>query len=345
MLKIALPTLALVLAQLSCSDDDGSDSNAMAAPESPFLTAEDLAKPTTLTSLSAADVKEQIFTNMDLFENEAQSAVRLAGDETPEMGDGSEGDSEGSCIEELTSSGKFKVVDGSKVIYAAAYDLSSCFKQLEGESQESPMKMTEVKGVVYTEFTCDGADLSALDGKTLKEVGEAETTCAGTGSYLLNNSSIAKGEVTFGEQTKTYERVGAYAESTADNTPCAISKEGNVFSNANPCRRVDISEVTFDGKISSEYLMTLTQDLKWEEGKRWYNSGKIDVTMNDWTGTVTYNGQTAPSYSFSRAGETITGTVGVATALHALSRSHIQASLLEAKAGMAQEAARLRLRK
>jgi hypothetical protein len=64
------------------------------------------------------------------------------------------------------------------------------------------------------------------------------------------------------------------------------------------------------------------KDLVWsrDAGSIWYTSGSMDLTINDWTGAITYAGaSSSPSYTVSNGSESINGTFA-ASGLKVLSR-------------------------
>ncbi len=318
MTKIYLPLLALAL-NFSCSKEDSKTEAAdtLVTPTEPFISAADIAKPATVVPLAPTDVDFVLLTNSDLFEKKDRTSFGLF-EEANEIGSEGEKEEE-ACIKQLSTSAKGKVVDG-KFIYAAAFDFLPCVGKAQVSSDgQNTDRITSSTVKIYAEFTCEGADLSSLDGKGMEEIGSMDSLCKGNMTMLTHFNTSIRANFTENGNVLTFEIVEFHAESGPDNTHCKLNYDATLKTTSSDCQTVNKSVSSYNGALEANYLKTIPKDLKSNEASmsRWFSSGSIDLEINDWSGSMTFNGENSPSYTLTKGAETKSGTLSFGANLRA----------------------------
>ena len=315
-------SLSGVLAIYGCGDDaDGGDGpDELAVPASIVTDAQLL--PGALAAYDADSVKEIVQSNNDDF---MANTVMSMG--------------EPDCSQKLFDAQTLSAKGGTFRI-SFEVDFSECivalFKETEGfeGADFSDFVVTATfKGINWGR--CEGVDLSELDGKPLGELSTAPL-CDGSGTKRSSTSesisSISyKGkiaDVTFGEEkvdyTYDFEDITYYAKKGTSGRTCSQTVTDGVASlddkcveisrNFKPADTVEIEgQEPIVGEINkSEYIKLeysgLTENA--DVTSRWYTGGMMNVTVNDWAGTVKFSSATAePIYELVKGTETVTGTI------------------------------------
>lgn len=211
-------------------------------------------------------------------------------------------------------------------------DISDCIKTSQVGQGIQIMSLKETFSYsVY--LTCTSKDLSYLNGKKFGELsGEAENEdlqryfgCTNGTKLMQMLDQIEKTSVLDG--VTTVENMRDLSHSGAKGfQPCAFSVSGSTDIQGDDCVDFHKNEIyqketsNASGSIESKtgdislYTYSGVTDDHSPTAAVWHKSGKIGVSYNGWTGTVTYNGSnTAPSFSMSEKGTSMP-IIGVLTA-------------------------------
>lgn len=171
--------------------------------------------------------------------------------------------------------------------------------------------------------TCPGRDLSEHNGTGLWDFLELEAgPCEGTSAETIYNFRSFE---TWDWVTSSPVHIESDVEKVsaiwaADKTPCEVTVTDSVATQK-PCHNVeydrrkklewdDVVQPT-QGEVEIENAIN-TADLSFnvDGDPLFYSTGTIDVTYNNWSGSVTYTGPaTEPSYSVGDGNETVNGTL------------------------------------
>ena len=231
-------------------------------------------------------------------------------------------------LEKQTACGK--VVDAlvlqaneKSVLLSTTIDLTACSNQ---DNTNENVQVTQETAKMRFYITCSSGDLSSLDGKGSKILsenpvfklckngvmwGETKITSKFTSTDPDNSySAEATGITYFGDQKlkgckftvakniATYPEgcISTYKTDYTTKRPDTVQKEERYSKYTNNGVKTDISSTA----------------------NVWYASGTIDVTNNDWTGTLTYTGSAnPPSYVLTQDGSS-TAITGKLTATASL---------------------------
>jgi hypothetical protein len=234
------------------------------------------------------------------------------------------------CYTKLFKNVKLQVSE--RMIFAKAdLDVGSCVRETY-ETLSDDIKVKSSSGRILVSFgvTCGKCDFSRFEGKSLDDLQELDIEEASVGGMDSVGHSIgnfkfsfsAKGEnksLSFVRDGVSYE-----ASSTADGKPCTVKKSGSSQTYDGGCRNVN-RRITLTDKLDGQSLETEGQEdfskflgrgIQSANGNnKWYKAGSMDVTINQWTGQVTYSGvDNAPKYVLKNGKNTISGTISGPTA-------------------------------
>lgn len=298
-----LSTFFLVV--LGCGDESkdesvrvGADLNVL--PGGGKLSSEDLARPLETSSLTRADVISHM---------ESRRAHFLALEVDTILG--TMGSAEYSCadaaISELTATASGESLSADFVV-----DISLCSKAYwEKKLPATKVTLSKAQLSFYLQQSCQGGDLSALHGQKLSSI---ETIPECDKNLSLKNIKVEIAGLAEGS-TKTTDLSSTlvFARSTVSNEACAVLREGSTYTEDPGC-------VTIWKKISSAdggtaiFSQSLHKSLKSMASNKnsWYASGSLEISLNDWAGTVSYRGsEINPAYTMKYGSEIINGTLTV----------------------------------
>lgn len=223
------------------------------------------------------------------------------------------------CFDKLRDAATFQVTGQAAALHAKL-DARKC----------------ATRDVTYSKFdvtidlagACENGDLTVLDGMTLEEANkkyDGKSTCDDGGTaHISRTISELEYEKTSRDAGKT--RVVSvsmrtlYLLASADGAPCH-STQATGFASPDDCVEVSFQEITalaIDGKpqpkqVGVRALTARFQDLKAQIGNDpYYESGSMDVEVNDWSGKVIYEGsKVQPTYSLSFKSEQASGKIAL----------------------------------
>jgi len=313
---------SFALLAVACSKKD-SDA---AATTGAFLKPADFAN-LSLDQYSATQAIAALEDSEDIYQNEPASSSTPAGDGTssgnPVMD---------TCMEK--NQPRVSIIDKSTINVDANIDLLQCFKETAGSSSPSSEGGQFSMRFVFN-ITCPGADLSDLQGKTLDEVGLGgndafsaviESKCKTGDTYKTfgNVYFVMKSDA---NTRQSNEIVAKFAQFAKDGSACTHTKTAAGY-RSNECQSVSYLTVSSPGLSKKDLSIFETSNLLTDLGSNstWFAGGAYKVTLNNFTGTLTYPGaNAAPSYTLSGGGETLTGSLSSPT-LHVESLSGLKNS-------------------
>lgn len=220
-----------------------------------------------------------------------------------------------SCIDENIH--KISTANKSTLSVVGTVDATECLKAAtDGES--SPFSKLSMQ--VAVNLTCDGADFSALNGKSFSEIDIDSVGDEKCGTNVRKAFTNVKFELGIGEKTLFVKQ----AAFTKDGGACQSSKQDGkeLLTECIFAEYSNFASIFSETEVNE--LVVLTANNIVDAGGTntpWYESGKFDVTVNNFTGSLTYKGATtAPEYSLTDGAETKSGTLSTEAALYGLSQ-------------------------
>ncbi len=298
-----------VLFLLSCGEDAKKDSDGGSSSGTPltssFMSSSDIQKPSNLESLTRSKMLEALADSEGVYSNE------------PEDSD-DDGDI---CLKEksglaVLSATKSSIKVGIKI------DISECAKKWS----DSTTTFSDVILKYFMDTRCEGADLSFLDGKSLKELDDDNDvlkTCTRV-DQIANTEISGKISQTGDNPATTQMRVVDY-KGTSDLNLCTYTLQDKVSTVGSDC--IDVSSTTYyDRKINGEDVADLEGSYVKLEAKKlqslvdqtslWHNAGTIEARVNNWIGTLSYTDpDEAPTYYMSSSDDEEQGTLQAKTTL------------------------------
>ena len=305
---VLVSTSGCALVKKEANKDKGE--SASAVPVAAFLTAADVT-PGALETTDKEALAEFMYESSDLYARRPAHGAASTNDK---------------CFE--AEMNKTTVVTTKTTLtYTATIDLTACMK-----ADPSFAGLTTAGTVrVLASLGCEGGDLSGYNGKTMKElIGEngnlAELCDKGpTRSSLSNQSSsyTFKGTSTAGgKSTKyDYETKTAAALAMDGMTACTETLVGDTWTTNAGCWsaskattvRALVNDAVIEAQGKDDYEKFAFDALKSKNDKTsvYFSGGKIAVTKNKWTGTVTYTAaDKAPAWTMTDGTSTAKGVIG-----------------------------------
>ncbi len=275
-------------------------------PGDPLITAADL-EPTpgfTQSSLTADEVIENLNQEGSLYANQ------------PDL---------------LTDSACGKLFDAlvikanaKSVLLNTTIDSTACSNQ---DKKNDTFRFTQMTRKMLLYVSCSSGDLSSMDGKTLSspEVINLLKLCK---NGVMRSEIKTNGKRTSIEPENSYNIEETHTIYMGDQNlkGCKFNVSKNIVTYPEGCIAVEKSDYIVkrsDGvqKVAdfAKYTNNGVKSDATSTTDVWYRSGTIDVTVNDWKGTLTYTGSAnPPSYVLTQGdGSTaITGKLTATAALH-----------------------------
>jgi hypothetical protein len=282
-----------------------SDSVAPLPPGESLITAADI-EPTpgfTPATLTAADLIKNLNEESSLYANQPD-------------------------LEKQTACGKVTdalvlQANAKSALISATLDTTACFKQ---DNTDENIQFTQATVKLRSYLSCSSGDLSSLDGKTLKEVGDDLIFKLCKNGVLLTETKIIS-KWTSIDPANSYSAESTRTAFTGDQKlkGCKFTVAKNIATYPEGCISTDKSDYTIKrpdtvqkGEDYSKYTNNGVKTDISSTANVWYLSGTIDVINHDWTGTVTYTGSAnPPSYVMTQDGSS-TAITGKLTATASL---------------------------
>ncbi len=218
------------------------------------------------------------------------------------------------CFDETFGASKVQATANSLRV-DTEIDLSPCLKKVfAADAKYKKVKVTQYLVRFQGVTLCDGdAGLAEFDGKTFKEFSSSKrykdnALCGEMGftSYNLVKTESDYSMEHEGELTTALSI--SYSGSWDDGKPCrtdVVKGETKVES----CMEFDYMDDLH--KKQSDVRKLLLKGLKAKPLDQYYSKGSAELTVNDWTGTMTYkSADVGPTWKLSRDGKSAEGTYG-----------------------------------
>ncbi|MFW7379724.1 MAG: hypothetical protein ACOH5I_13005 [Oligoflexus sp.] len=197
----------------------------------------------------------------------------------------------------------------------------ACIAEIKAELAESDYggfsRGSEYSSVSYLHCTGDVAEFNGLQIESYADFSPLLEACGD----MIGFSSYSKGVgIRFSVTRENDAVVGAEHifyefenfEMAKDGSSCTFQKEGNTYTAENDClsgsykhsehEEFELEEQFFYGEHKDRVAIKGPYD--------WYESGTVDVTACNWSGTVTFQGkETYPTYNMSNGTEQLTGNL------------------------------------
>lgn len=295
--------IALPLLFLGCKPEEKSKFT----PVTSLFTANDL-EPGTVNIISADEIGEAMAMQSKLWANSSATALMDSA----------------SCMSAKLDSLPLKA-DKANLSLVAVLDASECF-----DSAELGLNVTSAPIRFALWMGCQNEDLEDLNGKAFGDLGDgAALKCAEESEQqtIINMEFkiVANGLVKTESGTETevdYTYRSITATQTTEGGPCSLTSVGDSWLWANGCVTIskqDVTQMNVGGKpvpeeMTADFLLLNYQNIMESKDSNapFYESGTFDMTLNNWSGSVTYTGPgTAPSWIMKNADEEKSGTLGL----------------------------------
>ncbi|MBM4253593.1 MAG: hypothetical protein FJ146_16620 [Deltaproteobacteria bacterium] len=215
-------------------------------------------------------------------------------------------------------------------------DISKCVKI--ATDQSITIQSITATLEIYFYMACTVGDISALQGKPFREMSTnliAKSGCE-EGSLHLEFLSVTNAEAVYpgGISTK-FKRRTASLDGTSQLKGCKFKVKDKIETRDNECMNFAKDDYSFDlggglGDTFSDIYKFEFKDVTGDYNAPdniWRSKGSIQLSVNNWTGTVKFNGATeAPQYDATEVDDNTTAT-GTLTATPPGSDMFIPASL------------------
>jgi hypothetical protein len=246
-----------------------------------------------------------------VYDNEPQASTPSGGSDNPD-------DSTNACLE--SEGPKAKIINKETVSFDASVDLAQCLKNQAGSGDSSDVASKIEANVRFLiNITCPGVDLSEFSGKTINALGD-EDPSSGLPSVLESKCGLlpavkvfsnALFEVKFPGLFDVSSKIGMFNK---DGGACELTKVDGGY-NKNSCLNgtYEIAKKTeADGQQIEEKNLVLLEAVNVVDSTDptavWFNGGKLNVTVNNFTGTLSYSGAAiAPTYTLASGSDSVTG--------------------------------------
>lgn len=295
--------LSVIAAGCKKNDEGGS------AASGGFLKPSDF--PTTgLTQLTSAEALNKLQEDAGIYDNMPESG-------TPTGGSDDSSDSIAGCLE--SQGPKAKIINKETVSFDASIDLAQCLKNQAGSSTPADAASKfEFQAAFLQNFTCPGVDLSEFSGKTMKEL-DAEETNSGIPAALESKCGSLPAVKVFGNATivvkfGTLDASAKIGFFNKEGGACELTKVdgGLKMSSCLSANYVVTKYTEDDGQQKEEKSLVLLEAVNVVDSAVptavWYNGGKFNVTVNNFTGALSYSGAAiAPTYTLASGSDSVTG--------------------------------------
>jgi hypothetical protein len=310
---LACVSMAMVSA---CGKDDGGSKSGNGAPIAPFLKESDFeaSKP---VDVSQTDLQGTDDSSVNALEDLGRSLAS------------SDSNTGNAFVECIFGEAKYSVSKKSTVTIAAIVDGARC-KQIVVDALGigTPKKFTKFTIKIFSQLTCDGADLSAVNGKKLTEAGDiqkiVDDQCAKSTQILSlsNSETVSEATDTVDGKPVSEGSVETSAQMKADGTPCIKTKTDNLWTWTDGCgfyKKNLTTAADTSPDLAGTALVTMVKFLGVKEvtdtTSLYYSEGKASIDINGWKGEAVFVGPTqAPSWSLKKGDVTATGVYAPAAA-------------------------------
>ena len=210
--------------------------------------------------------------------------------------------------------------EGKTVSYKFSYDLSEeCKAEMIAAGEDFFVTASEGS----FSFFCSNDDVSALNGlsesELYRQIGEV---CGQTlGALYYYHHTYYEGPGFQQPEADVVQDYGLMA--TSDGEMCIFTLEGQNVDLNSEC--VNVFYTTENIPEKNNFTERVMKGLTGTIGPKWYAGGTVEITENNWTGSIIYQGsETAPSFTMTNGAETVEGT---------LAADHISPSLVHSGFG------------
>ena len=300
--------LSVIAAGCKKNDEGGS------AASGAFLKPSDF--PTTgLTQLTSSEALNKLQEYAGIYDNMPEAG-------TPTGGSGDSSDAIAGCLE--SQGPKAKIINKETVSFDASIDLAQCLKNQAGSSTPADAASKfEFQVRFLQNVTCPGVDFSEFNGKSMKELG-AEDTSSGLPAALESKCGSLPAVQVFGNATVVVKFPGLFDMSTKigifnkDGGACELTKvDGGFKMNSCLFATYEVTNKTeAEGQQQEEKNLVLLEAVNVVDSTDptavWFNGGTLNVTVNNFTGTLSYSGAAiAPTYTLASGSDSVTGQLSV----------------------------------
>ena len=305
--KFLFSVVCLSAIAVGCKKNDEGGSAASGG----FLKPSDF--PTTgLTQLTSSEALNKLQEDAGVYDNMSEAG-------TPTGGSDDSSDPIAGCLE--LQGPKAKIINKETVSFDASIDLAQCLKNQAGSSTPADAALKfEFQVKFLQNFTCPGVDLSEFSGKSLKELGSEETN-SGLPAALESKCGSLPAVKVFGNATYVVKFPELFDVSTKigifnkEGGACELTKvDGGLKLSSCLSATYEVANKTEAGgqPKKEEKNLVLLEAVNVVDSTDptavWFNGGKLNVTVNNFTGALSYSGAAiAPTYTLASGSDSVTG--------------------------------------
>lgn len=287
--------MVVAISLVGCEESESKKANASkegaagksSSSSSGFLTAGDMAKPSKVALLT-----EEAMINL------------LNG--TDEIYNQSPTDDDKDECQKFIGSKAVKATKNT-LVFEHQFSLDNCIDKEMMKSASMRILMT---------LECTDSDFSPFNGKSLDSLPDhpGDVCKDGEGRSLFQSEINAKVEMDADGQLAKYNFRRLATSMTSSGSPCVSVITGDSFVRGEcfDIVKTTYSNVEVDGKpstLDSDYEQLSSKGIRGKRKATYFSSGNIEMTFNNWTGSLTYNGsEKAPTWKMSDGSNSSKGT-------------------------------------
>ena len=299
--KFSLLFTAMIISSLSaCDAVEEAEDNELA---SSTIDVDRIAEYRAFVNKATTEITKQKIESIYLLSSGSEFQSQFY-EEEEEDSSSSEPEEE-TCLDRESAAGFQVKASGSIVSYSFSHTITEDCKA-EMIEAEKDFFVTASDG----DFTvsCTNNDVSALDGISESDLFKSlEDVCGNAiGVLYYYHHTYYDGPGFQQTESDVVEDYGLTA--TENGEICKFNLDGQNINLDSDCITVFYTAETFPEK--REFSQHIMKGITGTIGPKWYATGTTEVTLNDWSGAVTYQGnESAPSFSISNGNETVEGTL------------------------------------
>jgi hypothetical protein len=259
-----------------------------------FVTPGDLVRPTKGTELSSDAALDRLFKSARIYNFDPKEYAFDQGTD---------------CVAEAMAELKFKATR-TTLLLQGSYDDSACVS--------SPDQRLRSKNQIYIAIACTGASFYAFDGRTptstdLKNLSADQLCPEGNFAILTNTIAEVSPVLPIGKPTEFVpSKKVTTTVMTKDGSACTFVVRSGLRQSLNECTETTVETTSLAPDQSAVATYAERYDnLTAQMGGKFFIGGVKKLTLENWTGTISFVGPNLPpSYEISNGRHVMKGEFG-----------------------------------
>lgn len=225
------------------------------------------------------------------------------------------------CNDAAFDAASFKATKTALVFEVDTPDFSACLNTAPQTDPQVKLTYTAAHIKYLDKTTCEGVDLTPLNGKPPSQVSDADTAIcdqAKSANQLRNAVLDYAFNVVAGAASLSVIVKSVVSTMTVDGKACHATNDGTSWT-YDPCRYIVRTTYTFGAEqgdvtklkalYGDTYLLADGEGLRGLAPGPYYSAGKFRVTYGQWIGEMVYAGGNQPAaWTLTMGGDTATGS-------------------------------------